>query len=179
MPSRPSYRKNEAGALVVYRFQMDDNASPLRWFGDRLELIDQRLLPRRIEWVSCRDAASVASAITSMIVRGAPAIGVAAAYGLALEARRSVANGLPLPEALGSAAELLRRSRPTAVNLAWAVERMMRVFASVPGAGPGAIATRLDEEACAIHAEDIAGNRRMGALGAELLPCLLYTSRCV
>ncbi len=149
---------------------MDDNASPLRWFGDRLELLDQRLLPRQIDWVSCRDAASVATAITTMIVRGAPAIGVAAAYGLALEARLAATDSLPLAATLERAAETLRRSRPTAVNLAWAVDRMMRVFASYDAQGPAAIARRLEEEACAIHAEDIAGNRRMGAFGAALLP---------
>ena len=161
---------NAAEALVVYRFQMDDNASPLRWFGDRLELIDQRLLPRRIDWIPFGDAASVASAITTMVVRGAPAIGVAAAYGLALEARLAAARKLALPETMERAAELLRRSRPTAVNLAWAVDRMMRVLASCAALEPAAIAARLDEEACAIHAEDIAGNLRMGAFGAELLP---------
>ncbi|MCM2316339.1 MAG: S-methyl-5-thioribose-1-phosphate isomerase, partial [Thermoanaerobaculia bacterium] len=119
---------------------MDDNASPLRWFGDRLELIDQRVLPRRIEWIPFRDAASVASAITTMVVRGAPAIGVAAAYGLALEARLAAANALPLPGSMERAAELLRRSRPTAVNLAWAVDRMMRVLASCAALEPAAIA---------------------------------------
>jgi len=159
-----------AEALVVYRFQMDENSSPLRWLGDRLEMLDQRLLPRRIEWISCRDAAGVAIGITTMVVRGAPAIGVAAAYGLALEARLAVERGASLSATLEPAAELLRRSRPTAVNLAWAVDRMMRLFSGLEALNPVAIVQRLADEACAIHAEDIAGNKRMGAFGAELLP---------
>jgi methylthioribose-1-phosphate isomerase len=149
---------------------MDENSSPLRWLGDRLEMLDQRLLPRRIEWISCRDAASVATAITAMIVRGAPAIGIAAAYGLALEARIAAGRGAPPGAALAPAAEALRHSRPTAVNLAWAIDRMMRAFAGLGGLEPAAIADRLAAEACAIHAEDIEGNKRMGAFGAALLP---------
>ncbi|MBI2212456.1 MAG: S-methyl-5-thioribose-1-phosphate isomerase [Acidobacteria bacterium] len=149
---------------------MDENSSPLRWLGDRLEMLDQRLLPRRIDWISFTDAASVASAITTMVVRGAPAIGVAAAYGLALEARLAVMRGTPVRDALVPAAEILRRSRPTAVNLAWAVDRMMRAFDGLESLEPAAIAERLAAEACAIHAEDIEGNKRMGAFGAGLLP---------
>jgi methylthioribose-1-phosphate isomerase len=149
---------------------MDENSSPLRWLGDRLEMLDQRLLPRRIEWIPCRDAASVAAGIRDMVVRGAPAIGVAAAYGLALEARIAAGRGISPGDALGPAAETLRHSRPTAVNLAWAVDRMMGVFAGLAGLDPAAVADRLAGEACAIHEEDVAGNRRMGAFGAALLP---------
>lgn len=149
---------------------MDENSSPLRWLGDRLEMLDQRLLPRRIEWIPCRNATEVATGITTMIVRGAPAIGVAAAYGLALEARRAVERHAPLEVSLEPAAALLRRSRPTAVNLAWAVDRMMCVFSGLGAGDPVSIAESLAREACAIHTEDIEGNKRMGAFGAALLP---------
>ena len=99
----------------------------LRWTGDRLELIDQRLLPSRIEYVRCDDAESVAEAIRDMVVRGAPAIGCAAAFGIALGALRCAA--LPRAEfdrRLAEAFEALARSRPTAVNLFWALSRMKR-----------------------------------------------------
>ncbi len=118
---------------------------PLRWKGDRLELLDQRLLPDRKVYVSCRSAAQVAKAIREMVVRGAPAIGCAAAFGVVL--------GKGKPEAF----RLLAKSRPTAVNLFWALERMKK-------------AKDLEAEAKAILAEDLAANRAMGALGAELIP---------
>ena len=122
---------------------------PLRWKGDALELLDQRLLPEKSEYVACRTAAEVAQAIRNMVVRGAPAIGCAAAFGIALDAKR----GAPLEPAY----EVLARSRPTAVNLFWALDRMRK--ASDPEA-----------EARAILTEDIAANRTMGAHGAALLP---------
>jgi methylthioribose-1-phosphate isomerase len=114
-----------------------------------LFLLDQRLLPGQEVWLECRTASEVAAAIRDMVVRGAPAIGISAAFGLAMAAR----NG----EDLEAAAAELRRARPTAVNLAWAVDRMM--------AHPG----DLTAEAERILAEDIAANRAMGRFGAELL----------
>jgi methylthioribose-1-phosphate isomerase len=92
----------------------------LRWHGDRLELIDQRLLPQRFEYVACATAGDVASAIRDMVVRGAPAIGCAAAYGIALEAARPSGS-------LDAAFAVLAASRPTAVNLFWALDRMRRI----------------------------------------------------
>ena len=118
---------------------------PIRWKGDRLELLDQRLLPGRTVYVICRTAADVAQAIRDMVVRGAPAIGCAAAFGVALS------KGAP------ESYEVLARSRPTAVNLFWALERMKR-------------AKNLNAEAEAIFAQDLAANRAMGKLGAELIP---------
>lgn len=129
------------------------HVTPLRWTADgTLELLDQRLLPNEEFWVSCRTPQEVATAITDMVVRGAPAIGVAAAFGMALAAMRG--------QDLKPAAELLRKARPTAVNLAWAVDRMLA--AHVRGAD-------LTEEAQAIHREDVEGNMRIGRFGAELL----------
>jgi len=118
---------------------------PIRWKGDRLELLDQRLLPDQTVYIACRTAAEVAQAIRDMVVRGAPAIGCAAAFGVVLS------NGSP------ESYEVLAKSRPTAVNLFWALDRMRK-------------AKDLRAEAEAIFTEDIAANRAMGKLGAELIP---------
>ena len=94
------------------------SVEPIRWCGDKLQLLDQRRLPREVIWVDCRSASEVAAAIRDMVVRGAPAIGVAAAFGMAMAARSG--------DDLQQAADELRSARPTAVNLAWAVDRMWR-----------------------------------------------------
>src|SRR5690349_8881954 len=94
---------------------------PIRWRGDALELLDQRLLPRELKYVECRDAHEVTRAIRDMVVRGAPAIGVTAAFGIALASMRG--------DDLQNAAAELRASRPTAVNLMWAIDRMMAAHA--------------------------------------------------
>ena len=130
-------------------------AATMRWTGATLELLDQRLLPERIEYLPCGSAPEVAQAIRDMVVRGAPAIGCAAAFGVALAARDG--------QELEAAFEVLARSRPTAVNLFWALERMRRVLAA---RGAGA----LEAEALAIFEEDLAVNRAIGAQGAPLIP---------
>lgn len=121
----------------------------LRWLGDRLELLDQRKLPEQTVYVTCRTAAETADAIRDMVVRGAPAIGCAAAFGLVLDAKRGAD--------LGQAAALLAASRPTAVNLFWALGRMRGV-------------AQPEAEALAIYSEDLNACRTMGRLGAELIP---------
>jgi methylthioribose-1-phosphate isomerase len=151
----------------------------LRWFNNRLEMIDQRILPAAFEYLSYYTAASVAEGIRSMVVRGAPAIGVAAAYGVALEALRLSAEPSPLRQAQGERVEfdkgmeagfiLLAASRPTAVNLFWALQRMRKVWESVATQTPQQIAQRLLAEAHEILAEDIRINKAMGAHGAALL----------
>jgi methylthioribose-1-phosphate isomerase len=148
-------------------------ASPfetLRWREGRLELLDQRRLPARFEYLACHDAAQVARAIREMAVRGAPAIGCAAAYGIALEALQSAAAA---PEAfrarLEQAFSALAAARPTAVNLSWALARMRAVLEAAGAACPDAAAARLLEEAHRIRAEDVAANRALGAHGAALL----------
>jgi methylthioribose-1-phosphate isomerase len=125
---------------------------PIRWRGEALELLDQRLLPREVLYVACRDAHEVAVAIRDMIVRGAPAIGVSAAFGIALAARRG--------DDIDAAAAELRSSRPTAVNLMWALDRMLRAR----DAGRD-----LTAEAEAMFAEDVEANKRIGRHGAMLL----------
>jgi methylthioribose-1-phosphate isomerase len=143
----------------------------LRWADGRLELLDQRVLPMQVEYVACRSASEVAAAIRAMVVRGAPAIGCAAAYGVALEARRLAgADRAGFHAGLSDAALVLGASRPTAVNLQWALDRMMACANALHGLAPAAAATRLLDEAHAILAEDLRVNRSMGALGAALLP---------
>ena len=127
----------------------------LRWTGKALELLDQRVLPQRIEYLACRTAADTARAIREMVVRGAPAIGCAAAFGIALESKRSAS--------LDAAFEVLAHSRPTAVNLFWALDRMRRTLQQRG-------ASALEHEAIAIYEEDLAINRAIGRHGAELVP---------
>lgn len=143
----------------------------LVWEGDRLALIDQRVLPARFEYVRCTTAAEVAAAIRDMVVRGAPAIGCTAAFGVALEALRpAYTSHDALHAGLEAAFAELRGSRPTAVNLFWALDRMRRVYDAVRSEPREAIRRRLVDEALAIMREDIAANRAMGRFGAALLP---------
>jgi len=142
----------------------------LRWTGERLELIDQRVLPSRFQYVSCSSAAEVAQAIRDMVVRGAPAIGCAAAFGVALEALRCAA--LPRPEfdrRLAAASETLARSRPTAVNLSWALARMRRMSAAGATQSSAETAQALLGEAQRIFGEDIEINHAIGRAGAALV----------
>ncbi|MBI5753329.1 MAG: S-methyl-5-thioribose-1-phosphate isomerase [Hydrogenophilales bacterium] len=142
----------------------------LRWRYNKLEMIDQRILPGRFDYIAYDCAASVAEGIRSMVVRGAPAIGCAAAYGVALEALRLREDTLAgFAEKLDLGFKSLAESRPTAVNLFWALERMRGVWASMGTAEPLQIAGRLLQEAHEISAEDIRINRAMGDFGAALL----------
>ncbi len=142
----------------------------LRWSQGKLEMIDQRILPAAFEYISYASAASVADGIRNMVVRGAPAIGVAAAYGVALEALSL--QGKPVPEftaGMEAAFKVLSQSRPTAVNLFWSLQRMRKVWEGVASLRPQQIAARLLEEAHEILADDIRINHAMGTCGAELL----------
>lgn len=144
----------------------DPSLAPVRWDGEALILLDQRLLPRQEIYLHCTDHTGVVEAISTMVVRGAPAIGIAGAFGVVLAAR--VAARLPegrRDEYMKIALRELRAARPTAVNLAWAVDRMA---ACLRGAGAQPEAA-LAEEACRIFEEDLAANHRMGDLGAALL----------
>jgi len=140
---------------------------------DVVVMIDQRKLPAEEVYVRCRTAAEVAKAIKTMVIRGAPAIGVAAAMGIALGVRRSTMTGTQkLAAEFYKLCELMAGTRPTAVNLFWAIERMKRVFAEAAQAGASVdqIKDRLDAEAQAIHDEDVASCRAMGTFGAEVVP---------
>jgi methylthioribose-1-phosphate isomerase len=140
---------------------------------ETIVMIDQRKLPAEEIYVRCNSPAEVAKAIKTMVIRGAPAIGVAAAWGLAIGTRKSKATGTQkLAAELYRTCELLASTRPTAVNLFWAIERMKRVFASGVAAGQSVdqLKDRLDAEAQAIHDEDVASCRAMGAFGADVVP---------
>src|SRR5713226_1060436 len=139
----------------------------LRWRDGRLELIDQRVLPARLEYASCTTAAEVADAIRSMVVRGAPAIGCAAAFGVALEAQREQhRTRAEFSAAMEAAFETLAASRPTAVNLFWALERMRSELAAHRG-DPKAAAARLAGTALEIFRADLETNRAIGRAGAS------------
>jgi len=146
------------------------DVATLRWDDGALVLIDQRILPRRLEYVHCRSVGEVAAAIKAMVVRGAPAIGCAAAYGIALAAAQAASGRNPLHPALEQAHHLLLSSRPTAVNLRWALARMRACWTGSSDTDADATAARLLEEAKRIQDEDVAANQAMGCLGAELLP---------
>ena len=151
-----------------------DTIRPIRWTGQVLELLDQRILPGRYEYLSLDNAQAVAKAITDMVVRGAPAIGISAAYGVALAARDRYAESPDNWKDLVQAdLKVLAASRPTAVNLFWALERMGRVIDGLEGEP----FPQLAAEADAILEEDIAANKRMGELGAGLIegPCGVLT----
>jgi len=142
----------------------------LRWTGERLEMIDQRVLPASFEYLPYEDAAGVAEGIRSMVVRGAPAIGCAAAYGIALEAcRQRMASPEAFTQAMEQAFRVLAASRPTAVNLFWGLKRMRAHWQERAQLPVQEIASALLQEAHEILAEDICINRAMGAHGAALL----------
>jgi len=140
---------------------------PLYRDGRILRLLDQRLLPGSETWLELSEPEGIARAIRDMAVRGAPAIGVAAAYGAAFSLRGQVPG--PPRERFDAARALLASSRPTAVNLFAALSRMAARFEALGGASPEEIERSLVAEADAIAAEDIASCRRIGAFGAELL----------
>jgi methylthioribose-1-phosphate isomerase len=135
---------------------LHDSIRSVLWCGDRLRLLDQRKLPFAEDYLDCVSAAEVAAAIRDLVVRGAPAIGIAAAWGVVLAAQRGV-------EARDAALPVLRAARPTAVNLMWALDRMQRQIRANPDV------QELEAEAQRIQDEDLEANRRMGALGAGLL----------
>jgi methylthioribose-1-phosphate isomerase len=142
-----------------------------RWRDEHLEMIDQRVLPARFEYIPYHSASEMAEGIRSMVVRGAPAIGCAAAYGVALEAivlRQASREALVVGMEKGF--DVLAASRPTAVNLFWALKRMRGVWDAIKHLPSDEIVDKLLVEAHKISAEDIRINRTMGAYGAALLP---------
>jgi methylthioribose-1-phosphate isomerase len=150
---------------------MAQTIETLRWRHDRVELIDQRALPQRVEYVACTTAAEVAAAIRDMVVRGAPAIGCAAAFGVALEATRPTFRSLEdFYRAIDQAFVELGASRPTAVNLFWALDRMRGALEGARHLPPDQLAARLVAEAEAILAADLEVNRAIGKHGARLVP---------
>jgi methylthioribose-1-phosphate isomerase len=135
----------------------------IQWTGDGVVMIDQTRLPREEVYVTCRTYGEVADAIRSMVIRGAPAIGVAAAMGVALGVLRS-------GDRFEDICDTLARTRPTAVNLFWAIDRMKRLYESLRGRPVDEIRARLVSEAQQIRLEDIAINQAIGHNGAPLVP---------
>ena len=145
----------------------------IEWNDAGVVMIDQRKLPTVETYVTCKNAKEVAKAIKTMVIRGAPAIGVAAAMGLALGVRNSEATGTTrLAGEFYKLCELMADTRPTAVNLFWAIDRMKRVFAELAASGHSVdqIKARLEAEARKIHDEDVASCRAMGSFGAAVVP---------
>lgn len=143
------------------------NIVPIRWCGDALELLDQRALPDREVRLRVNDATQTARAITDMVVRGAPAIGITAAYGVVLAAQQAEDNA-DWQQRLEDAIECLAASRPTAVNLFWALARMREVIDRYRMQREAPVVALLDE-ARGIHQRDLADNLAMGHFGSELI----------
>ncbi|MEW5921004.1 MAG: S-methyl-5-thioribose-1-phosphate isomerase [Bacillota bacterium] len=160
---------------------------PLIWNGESLLLLDQRALPQEEIYVHCRSAAEVGESIRGMVVRGAPAIGVAAAFAMVLAARVIAfspdindGNTFNWPFFLSKLVEtgvMLKNTRPTAVNLSWGVERMLKRAEELTGTAPLEALSQLEELACHIYEDDIAINKRIGEYGSTLLPtpCSILT----
>jgi methylthioribose-1-phosphate isomerase len=145
----------------------------IEWQDDAVVMIDQRKLPKQEIYVRCKTANEVAKAIKTMVIRGAPAIGVSAAMGLAMGVKKSTATGTrQLSSEFLKSCEVMAATRPTAVNLFWAIERMKQRFAALAQAGASVadIKAALVVEAQAIHDEDVLSCRTLGAFGATLVP---------
>ena len=143
----------------------------LEWTSRGVVFIDQTKLPTEEVYVTCTTHQQVADVIRNMVVRGAPAIGVAAAMGIALGVKNSKAeSGADLKKEFDQICETIRQTRPTAVNLFWAIRRMTEKFESLRSRPVAQIRQALIEEAHRMHAEDIAANQAMGRHGATLMP---------
>ncbi|MEE8321975.1 MAG: s-methyl-5-thioribose-1-phosphate isomerase, partial [Gammaproteobacteria bacterium] len=143
-----------------------DSVRAVAWEDGRIKLLDQRKLPHETDFIYIEQAGVLARAITDMVVRGAPAIGIAAAYGVVLAARAAYRdNTSQWREAIKSDLVTLSAARPTAVNLRWAITRMSRLFPDISGDPEGCLL----DEAKKIHEEDVRANKTMGMSGAELI----------
>ncbi|MGE0681357.1 MAG: S-methyl-5-thioribose-1-phosphate isomerase [Candidatus Binatia bacterium] len=140
----------------------------IEWQNGAVVMLDQRLLPTQEVYRTYRDYRGVAKAIKDMVIRGAPAIGVAAAMGVALGARQLKKSDTP--EEFARLCEVFAATRPTAVNLFWAIARMKEVYDRVRGLGRDVLCAQLEQEAIKVYEEDITINRRMGRYGASLIP---------
>ena len=151
---------------------------PIKWHDEQLHLLDQRLLPLQHVWLSFEHTDDVTNAIRDMVVRGAPAIGVTAAYAVVLAAREAWNKaGVNWKQAMYEPLAKLTASRPTAVNLTWAIEKMTALYVNLPETYSPE--TALLEAAIQIHQQDIAANQTMGKLGADLIdPDSMVLTHC-
>lgn len=160
------------------RLSLVEEIRPLIWNGQTLQLLDQRALPEKENYIICHTLADVQKCIREMVVRGAPAIGVAAAFALVLAARKFV-HDLNNKEKRFSFAELLnyltlagdtlQEARPTAVNLAWGIKRILNKCSDLKAAPPDILLQDLEQEAIQIYEEDIAVNKKIGGWGTKLI----------
>ena len=141
----------------------------ITWENDALRLIDQTLLPEKYKFITCRDVGTVAEAIVSLRVRGAPAIGVAAAYGVVIAAQEAIARNADFDRCVAESIQKLAQTRPTAVNLFWALDRQKKVLAKAAGHSPAEKRDYLLKEAHEIFEDDKRICRQIGRNGAELL----------
>jgi methylthioribose-1-phosphate isomerase len=151
---------------------MNLNIIPVKWTDEGVAMLDQRLLPTEEKWLMLKTYTDVAAGIRDMVVRGAPAIGVSAAYGIALGAKQFVGTNIDdLEDELEYVSEVLGKTRPTAVNLFWAIDRMKRTFqqAKAEGKSVSEIKQVLLQDAKAIHDEDIESQRLIAKFGGELI----------
>jgi methylthioribose-1-phosphate isomerase len=154
--------------------KQSDGVQAIRWQNQQLQLLDQRILPQQETYLAYDDVKSVAEAIRDMVVRGAPAIGITAAYGIVLAARaRFAESASDWKTLIETDLQTLAESRPTAVNLFWAIAHMRELIGTLAGDPEAALLA----EAKKIHADDIAACKRMGELGAALIetPCNILT----
>ncbi len=143
----------------------------IEWKDSAVEMLDQRLLPGREVYCSYTDYREVAEAIRSMVIRGAPAIGVAAAMGIALGMQQTtIDNAGEMDAEFEKICGVIASTRPTAVNLFWAIQRMRTVYNRVRSAGPAAVRSALVDECKLMYREDIESNKAMGRLGQHLIP---------
>lgn len=175
----PKLIKRPICEFVAYFFSVRYNLHfmkldiiPVKWSDEGVLMLDQRLLPTEEKWLTLRTYNEVAAGIKDMVVRGAPAIGVSAAYGIALAAKTFVGTDIAdLEEEIEFAGDLIGKTRPTAVNLFWAIDRMKRTFLAAKDAGRSVIEIKqiLIDESKAIHDEDIEAQRLIAKFGGELL----------
>jgi len=142
----------------------------IEWRGDRVRILDQRKLPQEVRYLDCQNASSVAKAIRTMAIRGAPAIGVAAAMGIAIAAQKIQSkNPLDFTQSTEKVCDEMRQTRPTAVNLFWAVDRMQKILDQVIPQGVEKTKTKLVKEALRIYKEDVEVNKKIGGYGKKLI----------
>lgn len=165
--NRPSNSFNFKFECKLDYYRTMSDFFTIEWQEGTVVMLDQRLLPTQEVYRTYRDYRGVAKAIKDMVIRGAPAIGVAAAMGVALGARQL--KKIDNPEEFARLCQVFAATRPTAVNLFWAIERMKGVYERVRSQGKEAVCAQLAQEAVKIHDEDIAINRRMGRHGASLI----------
>ena len=155
-----SFLKQQGNSTVV----------PMRWEKDKFFLLDQRLLPWEEKWLEIATVQECSAAIKDLVVRGAPAIGITAAFGMVISTKSALEQGDNLDDSLQNAAELLVSSRPTAVNLKWAVDKMLQVYEAAKHQEGQRVYEIMKNEALEIWRQDIEANLAMGRYGAELLP---------